>query len=143
MSFLKKVPSLSILVLLSTLFACSFGPPESCGESVGGTADSAKFAQHFSKMAFVNQEGQAGPERENGMEYTTSDQLELRADSLEEVEVRLCIQRRDGGSIAFDQSQTFTAGSSGMRVGSFEPGNYVVRVIVDDTLVQNYPFFIK
>ena len=136
----------TVLVLGLFLSACSlgsFGPPASCGDNIGGTADTTKFDQFFSKMALVNQNGESGPEGDNGMEFASSDTLDLRADSNSDVAVRACIQSFNGGPIAFDQTQTFTQGSSGLSLGSFQLGNYVVRVIVDDTLVKNFPFSIK
>ncbi len=134
---------LTAILVISSLAACSFGPPESCGETIGGVADTAKFDQYFSRMAFITQEGMEGTPGDNGVEFSTSDNLELRADVLTDVTVRLCIQGMTSGSIAFDQTQSFTAGASGMGVGSFEPGTYVMRVIVEDTLVKNFPFTIK
>jgi hypothetical protein len=89
-------------------------------------------------MAFVNQDGAAGPEGENGMEFTASDTLELRAGTLADVAVRACMQNFNDRTIAFDQTQTFAQGASGVSLGSFKPGNYVVRVIVEDTLVKNF-----
>ncbi len=139
----------TILVLGLVLSACSsgssvsIGPPESCGDDIGGTADTAKFDQYFTNMALVNQNGESGPEGDNGMEFASTDILDLRADSISDVSVRACIQSRSGGPIAFDQTQTFTQGPSGLTFGSFQPGNYVVRVIVDGTLVKNFPFSIK
>jgi len=139
----------TVLVLGLLLSACSlgssvsFGPPESCGDDIGGTADTAKFDQYFTNMALVNQDGVSGPEGENGMEFASTDTLDLRADSISDVAVRACIQSRSGGPIAFDQTQTLTQGPSGLTLGSFQLGNYVVRVIVDGTLVKNFPFSIK
>jgi hypothetical protein len=136
----------TVLVLGLSLLACSLGslgPPASCGDNIGGTADTAKFDQYFTKMALVNQNGEAGPDGENGMEFASTDTLELRADSNSEVAVRACIQNFNGRPIAFDQTQTFAQGSSGVSLGIFQSGNYVVRVIVDGTLVKNFPFSIK
>jgi len=133
----------AFLVLGAGILACSFGPPDDCGDNVGGTADTAKFDQYFTQMAFVNQDGQAGSQGENGMEFAAGDVLELRADTLSDVAVRACVQNFTKGDIAFDQTQTFIIGASGLSLGSFEPGNYVVRVIVEDTLVKNFPFSIK
>lgn len=139
----------TILALGIFLSSCSlgpsgsFGPPASCGDNIGGTADTTKYDQYFTNMALVNQDGVAGPEGEHGMEFASTDSLDLRADSISEVAVRACVQDFNGGPIAFDQTQTFAQGSSGLTLGSFQPGNYVVRVIVDDTLVKNFPFAIK
>lgn len=143
MSTLSLRSILTMLLVIGSLAACSFGPPESCGETIGGTADTALFDQYFSRMALVTQDGMEGEPGDNGVEFASGDQLELRADVLTDVTVRLCIQGMTSGSIAFDQTQSFVAGASGMGVGSFEPGIYVMRVIVEDTLVKNFPFSIK
>jgi hypothetical protein len=133
----------TILVLGLILSACSFGPPASCGDDIGGVADTAKFDQYFTNMALVNQNGDSGTEGENGMEFASTDTLDLRADSNSDVAVRACIQNFNGKPISFDQTQTFTQGASGFSLGSFQSGNYVVRVIVDGTLVKNFPYSIK
>jgi hypothetical protein len=48
-----------------------------------------------------------------------------------------------GGQIPFDQTQTAPEGSASLALGTFEPGGYVIRVIVDGTLVKNFPFVVK
>jgi hypothetical protein len=136
----------TILMLGLLLSACSlgsFGPPASCGDNIGGTADTANFDQTFTNMALVNQNGVPGTEGENGMEFAATDTLDIRADSNSDVTVRACVQNFNGRPIAFDGTQTFTQGSSGFSLGSFQSGNYVVRVIVDGVLVKNFPFEIK
>jgi hypothetical protein len=145
--FTLKIKSLGTILMLGLfLSACSlgsFGPPASCGDNISGTADTVKFDQYFTKMALVDQSGVSGPEGENGMEFASTDTLNLRADSNSDVAVRACIQNFNGRPIAFDQTQTFTKGSDGFSLGSFQSGSYVVRVIIDGTLVKNFPFFIK
>ena len=143
MSTKKILTLVAILVLAAGIWACSFGPPESCGENIGGTANIEMFSQYFTNMAFVNQAGEAGLAGENGMVYTSADKLELRADSLSDVDVRVCIQNFTNGNIAIDQAQTFPQGAGGISLGSFGPGIFVVRVIVDGALVKNFPFEVK
>ncbi len=133
----------TIIVMGGFFSACSFGPPASCGDNIGGTANTAKFDQNFTNMALVNQNGESGPEGDNGMEFASTDTLDFRADSKSDVAVRACIQNFNGRPIAFDKTQTLTQGASGFSLGSFQSGNYVVRVIVDGTLVKNFPFSIK
>jgi len=137
-----KLPVI-VIVLSFVLTSCSFGPPASCGDNIGGTADTTKFDQYFTTMALVNQDGETGSSGDNGMEFTAADILELRADTLSDVDVRACVQNFNGQPIAFDQTSQFTSGASGVSLGSFEQGSYVIRVIVDDTLVKNFPFSIK
>jgi hypothetical protein len=50
---LKLVVTLFILIL--PLSACSFGPPPSCGDNNGGTANTSKFDQFFTNMQLVNE----------------------------------------------------------------------------------------
>jgi len=142
-----KLKLLVMIILLGLLLsACSlgsFGPPETCGDNIGGSADTAKYDQYFTNMALVNQNGESGMEGENGMEFASTDSLDLRADSNSDIAVRACIQDFNGRPIPFDETRTFTQGSSGISLGSFQSGSYVVRVIVEDTLVKNFPFSIK
>ena len=137
---------LCILLGAATLACGSIAPPASCGEGIGGTADEARFAEHFATMQLVNAAtGQPGPEDpEGGAQFASGDELTVQAESLGEVEVRLCVQRRTGGgAIPFDQTQTAPEGSASLALGTFEPGGYVIRVIVDGTLVKNFPFVVK
>ena len=132
-------------VLLSFASACSFGPPPSCGDNVGGVADTTKFDQYFTNMALVNQAtGNSGPEGDNGQQYALGDSLAITMDVKSEVSVRACIQPFNGqSSISLDETKTFTLGQGSFEMGSFQKGSYVIRVIVDNTLVKNFPFSVK
>ena len=125
--------------------ACSFGPPPSCGENIGGTADTVKFEQYFTNMNLVNEaSGQPGPAGENGMEFSPGESLAIQVESKSAVELRACIQPLSGGNkIAFDQTKTLSPGQGTVSIGTFEQGKYVIRVIVGDILVKNFPFVIK
>ena len=130
------------IILMLVLTACgSFSPPESCG--VGGTADETKFAQHFTWMEIVNEAtgspGESDPE--GGFQFTSSDPLAITTDNINEVSLRACVaERKGGGKIPLDKTQDLSSGSGSISLGSFEPGSYVVRVIVDGILVRNIPF---
>lgn len=142
----RKIQLLTVLLILGiSVTACiHIGPPESCGDTIGGTADEVLFACRFERMALVNAtSGEPGEKGEYGERYTLGDTLDLRADSYSEVAVRICIQNTSAGPIAYDQTLTFPEGSGGVTLGSFEPGNYVIRVIVDGILVRNFPFEIR
>ena len=132
------------VVLLSTalLTACSFGPPPSCGEEIGGTTDSGKFDENFAAMTLISEvTGEEGPQGEGGAEFASGESLAVQIDSKTDVEVRACVQPVSGGKeIAFDQTQSISPGSATFGMGSFDPGRYVIRVIVDGTLVKNFPF---
>ncbi|HSB88947.1 MAG TPA: hypothetical protein VLD63_02860 [Anaerolineales bacterium] len=122
--------------------ACSFGPPPSCGDNIGGTADTVVFDQYFNSMALVSHAtGQTGPEGDSGSQFAQGDQLEIQIDAKSAVDVRACIQPTSGGNkIAFDQTQSMSQGPNVFPVGAFDKGTYVIRVIVGDTLVKNFPF---
>lgn len=144
--FTTKVKILVVLLLLGlVVLACgSFGPLPSCSGDVGGTADTVKFDQYFTSVQLVSQEsGQPGPEGENGEQYSVGDSLVIQVESKSEVAVRACIQPRGPGEITFDRTQTLPSREGTFPVGTFEPGNYVIRVIVDNTLVKNFPFTVK
>ena len=142
-------PKRSLVIICTVLglivSACgSFAPPESCG--VGGTAEEAKFAQHFTRMELVNEAtGEPGqPDQEGVPQFAPAAQLAIQVESVDEVSVRACIQeRRGGGKIAFDQSLTAPQGPGNFSLSSFAPGSYVVRVIVNGILVKNLPFTVK
>jgi hypothetical protein len=125
--------------------ACSGGPPKGCGDDIGGTADEALFGQHFSSMSLVSQvTGQPGQDSDNGAEFDKADILTIQADAKAEVAVRACVQfRSGGGDVPFDQTRTLAQGPGSLDLGTFEPGSYVVRVIVGGTLVKNFPFQTK
>lgn len=130
------------IVTMLLLTACgSFSPPESCG--AGGTADETKFTQHFTWMEIINEAtGSTGePDQEGGFQFSSSDELAITLDNIQEVSLRACVEeRKGGGEIALDETQDLPSGSGVISLGSFEPGSYVVRVIVDGILVCNLPF---
>jgi hypothetical protein len=131
----------SALVLLSILAAgCSFGPPPSCGDNIGGVADTALFDQYFHSMVLVSQTtGEPGLEGNDGAQFAQGDPLVIRTDAKSEVAVRACVQGRD--EIPLDQTQTVPLGPGEFPIGSYSTGGYVVRVIVDGTLLKNFPFY--
>jgi hypothetical protein len=140
----KKALPYVVLIPILLLSACAFGPPPSCGDNLGGTADTTKFDQYFTSMQLVDEaDGQPGPEGENGAQFGSGDALAIQADAKSEVELRACIQPRGPGDIAFDNTQTMPAGQGTFSVGTFEAGPYVIRVIVEGVLVKNFPFEIK
>lgn len=138
----KLGPALTVLVLASA--ACgSIAPPETCGET--GTADEARFAELFSSMDLVVEAtGETGPEDpEGGATFAADTPLAIRFDSLASADVRVCVgQRRGGGQIVLDQTFTAAEGSGSFALGPFPPDIYVVRVLVDGTLIRNLPFVV-
>ncbi len=133
------------VVLALAVSACGSPKPlETCG--VGGTADEAKFAQHFTLMELVNKEtGQPGEaSSEGGVQFAATDVVAIRAKSLAETSVRACVEERGGeGKVALDLTVTAQEGERLLSLGLFPKGSYVVRVIVDGTLVKNLPFDIR
>jgi hypothetical protein len=138
-----STPMLLILALLAA--ACSSGPPPSCGAEIGGTADTATFDQYFNSMALVSQTtGQPGEDSDEGAKFAQDEPIQILADVKTEVAVRACIQPLSGqGEIADDRTDTIGQGERTLDFGPFSPGSYVIRVIVDNTLVKNFPFQIE
>lgn len=134
-------------VFLALIIAgCSFGPPPSCGDDIGGVADTAVFDTYFNAMALLNETtGLSGPEGDRGAQFAPGDALAIQADTKSDVEVRACVQPTSGqsGTIPFDQTQALSQGQANFPIGSYSPGAYVVRVIVEGTLVKNFPFEIR
>lgn len=142
-----RVPkAFSLLLVLSSLtlaaLACgSFAPPESCIDT--GTADEEAFTAQFNSMHVVNAAtGEPGePHPEGGLSFSSGDQLAVVVESLGEVDVRFCVtQRRGGGEIVYDETHTVQEGETTIRLTSFDRDTYVIRVIVNNTLVKNLPF---
>lgn len=129
-------------VLTIAMLACgSFAPPESCIDT--GTADEEAFTSQFNSMQVVNAAtgapGESHPE--GGVRFSPDDQLAVVVDSLGEVEVRICVtQRRGGGQIVYDETHTVPEGETTVTLTAFDSDPYVIRVIVNDTLVRNLPF---
>ncbi|MCX6035500.1 MAG: hypothetical protein NTV38_11085 [Chloroflexi bacterium] len=137
---------LLIFVLVLSILACgTFSPPETCGEDLGGTADEALFGRYFESMELVSgNTWQPGAEGESGMQFPAGESLLIMFDAKSDVQVRACIQHTvGGGKMAFDQTSSFQNGENEFQVGTFEPGPYVIRVIVNGTLVKNLPFSIN
>jgi len=133
----------SALALLSLLAAgCSFGPPPSCGDEIGGIADASLFDEHFNRMLLVSQtSGQPGPDGDNGVMFAQDEPLVIQTDAKFEVAIRACVQPTSGqDEIPFDQTQTLPLGPGEFPIGTYSAGQYVVRVIVDNTLVKNFSF---
>ena len=139
-----------ITIIVAVLFlsfstSCNFGPPPSCGENIGGVANNEVFSTYFSDMVLIDQStGQTGTSGENGLEFQKSSKLGIQYEAISEVTLRACIQPMGGSStIAFDQSKALSTGQGQFELDAFESGNYVIRVIVGDTLIKNFPFTMK
>ena len=140
--------SYRFLLVLATLavaaLACgSFAPPESC-TSAG--FDEEAFAMHFNEMQVINaatgEPGESDPGNDQGLRFSTGDELAVLVDSLGDVEVTFCIeQRKGGGQIVYNQSHTVQAGENTVPLMAFDSDPYVIRVIVSDALVKNLTFF--
>ncbi len=142
-----QINLISVFLLIGTFLAScgGFSPPQNCGENIGGVADDTKFAQYFVSMQLINQfTGQPGVEGENGAQFATKDSLAIIADSISIVALRVCVQHRGGpGVLPFDQTKTLAQGQVEVPIGSLEPGTYVIRVIIDNTLIHNFPLEVK
>ena len=138
----KYVVGVAVVALLAAGCA-SFSAPKDCG--VGGTADEAAFSQFFQSMELVDQEtGSPGAEGEEGAEFEPGAPLVIRYESVQAVELRVCImERAGGGQIVFDETRGLEAGEGEFALGELVPGAYVARVSVGGVLVKNFAFEIK
>jgi hypothetical protein len=140
-----------VIMLLTVLFvtllglgagACgSISPPESCTNT---GFDEAAFSEYFTDMHLINaatgEPGERDPEQ--GDRYATDDQIAVRIESLDDVEVRFCIeQRKGGGQIVYDQLHGIVQGENTVTLTTFDSDPYVIRVIVNEVLVKNLTFF--
>jgi hypothetical protein len=143
----KLILFLVLAAFMVNLFACgSFGPPASCGETIGGTADEALYGRYFSDMNLVSEAtGEVPPPgSENSPVVSSDDPLTIKMQALKAAEVRACVQERvGGGGIPADESATVAPGEAFLPLGKFSSGSYVVRVIVDGALVKNLTFEVK
>ena len=145
MSNIQVSRFMSVMILLLASSGCDFGSPPSCAEYIGGATDLAIFNQYFNSMDLISQTtGQPGSEGEEGMQFAQIEPLVLQIDVKSEVAIRACVESRTGGGqIPFDQIQEFSAGFGVFEVGVFEPGAYVMWVIVEEVLVKSFPFETK
>ena len=140
-----------VVMLLTVLFVTLFGlvtgacgaisPPESCAHT---GFDEAVFAEYFTDMYLIDtatgEPGERDPDQ--GDRYATDDQIAVWIESLEDVEVRFCIeQRKGGGQIVYNQAHSISQGETTVALTTFESDPYVIRVIVNDALVKNLTFF--
>jgi len=140
--------SARVLAVFAFLFlaqaGCRFGPPASCGDTIGGVADETLFGQYFESMELVSANTwQPGTPGEQGMDFPVDEPLLIMFDTKAEVTIRACIQVPGRGDLAFNETVTFAEGSNEFNMGAFDKGGYIIRVIVDETLVKNFPFSIK
>ncbi len=142
---MKTVRLLIVFAFLSTaLGACRFGPPASCGENIGGVADEALFGQYFESMELVSATTwQPGTPGEQGVDFSIDEPLLIMFDAKSDVTIRACIQVPGRGNLALNETQSFSEGSNEFNLGAFAKGSYIMRVIVDETLVKNFPFSVK
>jgi hypothetical protein len=147
MSRVHLLFSLFLVLCTLGLASCgSYSPPESCGEGVGGSANEALFNLYFTNMILVDSttEQPGEPNEDGEIRYSPSDLLELQMEGTEAITIRACVQERTaGGEIAFNESKTIPRGKSTMELGAFAEGNYVIRVILGDTLIKNFPFLVE
>lgn len=133
------------LFLSSLLISCGqFSPPQSCG--AGGTANEESFNQYFSEMLLYDETRGGSPliDTEAGPTYFSDTPVSVEVESTTSVEVRFCVEeRRGGGEINFDEIRTVSEGENIISLGVFNPGSYIVRVIIEDVLVRNLPFVVQ
>jgi hypothetical protein len=137
---------IAFTVVLAAAACSSFAPPATCGENLGGSADESVFSEYFSAMQLVNQDtGVAGPPgSESEVTFTRTEPIAISYSAVSSGSLRACIQARaGGGTIPFDQTLAFTEGEGSLSLGLFEPGSYVVRAIIGETLVRNLTFTIE
>ena len=134
------------LVLLATVACGSFSAPKSCGDDVSGAPDQSAFDQNFSAMRLANQSsGLLGPsDASEEFSLPRGDPLAIAYSGRTSGSLRVCVQERSaGGGIPLDQTFQFEQGDVMILLSSFEPGTYVLRAIVDETLVRNLTFVVK
>lgn len=136
---------ISLFLLSSLLASCAqFSPPESCG--AGGTANEEMFNQYLTEMLLYDEIRGGSPliNTEAGPTFFAGNPVSIQTDSLKSVDIRFCVeQRKGGGEIRFDEMRIIPEGADIISLGQFEPGSYVIRVILDDVLVRNLPFVVE
>lgn len=138
---------LLFLALGLLLVACGPGAEATCLPGGTGSKDDAVSAQYFRSMELVNEAtGLPGePDAEGIPQFSSADGLAVQTEAVAEVSARFCIQEGGGpGSrVAFDQTYPLSPGSDKVSLGSFQPGGYIVRVLVGDILVNNFQFRLR
>jgi hypothetical protein len=145
---MRRMVGLIFVCLASLLAFIACGPlsaPESCGD-FGGVADEVLFTEYFEFMEVVSSTtGSPGEFDDEGeMQFSSSESLSISFENKKDVSIRACMQeRKGGGKILFDETKSFSPGGNSLALGNYSRGGYVIRVIVDESLVKNLPFGIK
>lgn len=143
MKFLRI--TLLLVILGGSVCACdTFQRSQLCGAET--EADHQAFTNTFTEMQLVNQasasEGENGGQIGRVFEQPVS--LTIDLNSLEEVELRLCIfETKRKGEIVFDESFSLSTGQESLDLGEFGEGSHIIRVYVDGKLVENISFLIQ
>jgi hypothetical protein len=84
------------------------------------------------------------PDEEGTPRFPAGDELQIVTDNLGGLGIRACVQERQrAGTIAGEREGSLPAGRALIPLGSFEEGDYVVRVLVERVLVRNLPFIVE
>jgi len=132
----------SILLVLLFAVSCDVGPPRECDVEISDSADEELFSQYFSNMSLADEKGFEGiPHDEYGVVFDPSIPLVVSFNALKSGSIKFCVQSRSGSKfIPATRDAIFEAGSSSITISNFMDGSYVIRVIVEDTLVKNFSF---
>jgi hypothetical protein len=133
-----------ILLLLSILSSCrALRPPESCG--LGSFANDTGYGLYLNDLDLLDVEGNAGePDRDGAPRFEEGQVVNLWLQVKSDTRIRICVEEtRGGGTIAYDETTSFTSGQSAVTFGALERGPYVIRISIDGTLIRNIPFSIR
>lgn len=140
---MKVFKGISLFLLMLIFIAgCDLGQPRDCEVNTGNTVDEELFSTYFSSMRLMDETGFEGVSHdEDEAIFAPASPLSISFDAIKDGSIVLCIQSRTGSKFTpATLHETFEAGSSTINISNYMNGSYVVRVIVEDTLVKNLPF---
>lgn len=136
---MRTLPLLALVLLV----ACTDGGPSGDACDIGTSADQSAFDAAFSDMALVRLADGVAPDvdADRGPLFTADETVGALVTATAAADLVLCVRTRDGASDLVDSvTASLEVGEETIGLDSYGPGDYVVRVGLDDVLIQNLPF---
>ena len=118
-----------------------YQPSQVCGEITD--PDRQAFTEYIASIQIAHQDADSSTEQV-GRVFPPPAHLSLTVAGHKDGELRLCVfETTRKGSVVYDETLALVVGEQNIPLGEFEDGSYIIRVYVDDTLVENLSFLIR